>query len=221
MKGKRLEMEAAHEVTHAKALKRELAWVNQPAKARQAKSKARVKRYEALLDQNMLEKYRPGSIVIPPGPRLGEVVLSVENLSHSFGAKVLFQKASFVIPPGAIVGIVGPNGSGKTTLFRIITGEIPPDAGKVEFGSTAKLGYITQARDTLSENLSVFDEISEGFPTIPFGNTTIDARAFVASVSVLFSAVRFTNFVVLFLRYRPIEGCGTLKWRREESSSFG
>jgi len=116
-KAKRLELETAQEAHYAKALKKELQWVNQPAKARQAKSKARVKRYEDMLNRNMTEKYRAGSIVIPPGPRLGDVVLSVENLRKSFGEKLLFENVNFVIPPGSIVGIVGPNGSGKTTLY--------------------------------------------------------------------------------------------------------
>mmetsp|Transcript_38199 Transcript_38199/g.65515 ORF Transcript_38199/g.65515 Transcript_38199/m.65515 type:complete len:621 (-) Transcript_38199:29-1891(-) len=180
-KAKRLEMEASKDAAFSKALKKELQWINQPAKARQAKNKARVKRYEEMLEKNKTEKYKPGNIVIPPGPRLGGVVLSVENLSKNFGNRTLFKDVSFVIAPGSIVGIVGPNGSGKTTLFRIITGEIPPDNGEVTFGSTAKLGYITQTRDTLAENATVYEEISEGHPAIPFGDTTLDSRTYVAS----------------------------------------
>jgi len=115
-KAKRLEMEASKDAAFSKALKKELQWINQPAKARQAKNKARVKRYEEMLEKNKTEKYKPGNIVIPPGPRLGGVVLSVENLSKNFGNRTLFKDVSFVIAPGSIVGIVGPNGSGKTTL---------------------------------------------------------------------------------------------------------
>jgi len=179
-KARRLELQANKEAAFQRLLKRELQWINSPAKARQAKNKARIARYEEMLDRNKREKFTPGTIIIPPGPRLGKVVISVKNLSKSYNGRTLFENVSFLIPPGSVVGIVGPNGSGKSTLFRILTGEETPDEGHVEFGSTVRLGYITQNRDALEPGSTVFEEISEGMSSIPVGDQMLDARSYVA-----------------------------------------
>jgi len=180
-KARRLELEANKESALAKTISDEAKWVQQPAKARQAKGKARMNRYEEMLESAGREKYRAGSISIPPGPRLGKVVLSVENLSKAIKGRTLFSDVTFNVVPGSVVGIVGPNGSGKSTLFRILTGELQPDKGKIEFGKTVKLGYMTQGRDALDPKKTIYEEIAEGCDTVVCGANTIDMRLFVAS----------------------------------------
>jgi ATPase subunit of ABC transporter with duplicated ATPase domains len=149
-------------------------------KARQSKSKARVQAYENLLAEESNTKIDDVEIQIPPGPRLGDVVINAEGLTKSFGDKVLIDDTSFVIPPGAIVGVVGPNGAGKTTLFRMITGQEKPDKGIITVGSTVKLGYVDQSRSSLDPNKSIFDEISAGSEVLLIGKKEVPSRQYVS-----------------------------------------
>ena len=177
-KAKRLEQEAREDKARQKTLSRELEWVRQGAKARQAKSKARLQRYEEMASQSEREQVGKAQIIIPNGPRLGGKVIEVENLSKGFGDKMLIEGLSFALPPGGIVGVIGPNGAGKSTLFRMLTGQEQPDAGSVEFGDTVKLSYVDQSRDALDSNKTVWEEISDGLDIITLGDAEINSRAY-------------------------------------------
>ncbi|GGL98148.1 energy-dependent translational throttle protein EttA [Pseudooceanicola nanhaiensis] len=177
-KAKRLEQEAREDKAKQKTLARELEWMRQGAKARQAKQKARISRYNDLADQSERERVGKAQIVIPNGPRLGGKVIEVENLRKAMGDKLLIENLSFSIPPGAIVGVIGPNGAGKTTLFRMLTGQEKPDEGTVEFGDTVKLSYVDQSRDDLNPNDNVWEAISDGQDIIAIGDAEVNSRAY-------------------------------------------
>ncbi|MEQ9138178.1 MAG: energy-dependent translational throttle protein EttA [Thalassobaculum sp.] len=178
-KQKRLEQEGRTEVARMRTLNQELEWIRQSPRARQAKSKARINAYEDLLAQNQEKASDTAQIVIPAGPRLGDVVLEADHLSKAFGDRLLIDDLSFKLPPGGIVGVIGPNGAGKTTLFRIITGQEKPDGGSFRVGETVKLGYVDQSRDTLRANKTVFEEISDGQDEIDLGRRKMASRAYV------------------------------------------
>ncbi|MGB0682621.1 MAG: energy-dependent translational throttle protein EttA [Magnetovibrionaceae bacterium] len=179
-KQKRLAQEEKEESARQRVLKSELEWIRQSPKARQAKSKARVSAYENLLNKDMGQKITSAQIVIPPAPRLGDLVIEVEGLKKGFGDRLLVENLSFKIPPGAIVGIIGPNGAGKTTLFRMLTGQDEPDGGTVRLGDTVQLGYVDQSRDDLDANKTVWEEISGGQDEIELGKRSMQSRAYVA-----------------------------------------
>lgn len=180
-KAKRLEIEKNQEEAKQRTLKRELEWIRSSPKARQAKSKARIQAYERLAEEAGREQINHAQIQIPPGPRLGNVVLEVENLTKGFGDKLLIENLSFKLPPGGIVGVIGPNGAGKTTLFRMITGQEKPDAGTIRLGDTVKLGYVDQSRHALDPNKTVWEEISEGLDEIDLGKRKMPSRAYVGA----------------------------------------
>lgn len=163
-----------------KTLARELEWINAAPRARQAKSKARITAYEQLLGQNADRAERDLEIFIPPGPRLGDIVVRAEHVSKAYGDKLLYEDLNFDLPAGGIVGIVGPNGAGKTTLFRMLTGQEKPDGGTLTIGSTVQLGYVDQSRATLNPEHTVWEEISGGDEIIQLGNRQINSRAYVA-----------------------------------------
>ena len=175
----RLASEEKQESARQKALQRELDWVRQSPRARQAKSKARLARYEAMLAQDQREKEKEIEIFIPPGPRLGDRVVVADNISKSFGDKLLFSNVSFSLPPGGIVGIIGPNGAGKTTLFRLITGQEKVDAGSIRVGDSVKLAYVEQTRDSLVDEDSVWQAISGGQDLLKLGPVSVNSRSFV------------------------------------------
>ncbi|HEX5243805.1 MAG TPA: energy-dependent translational throttle protein EttA [Tepidisphaeraceae bacterium] len=175
----RLASEEKQESARQKALQRELDWVRQSPRARQAKSKARLARYEAMLAQDQREKEKEIEIFIPPGPRLGDRVVVADNISKSFGDKLLFSNVSFSLPPGGIVGIIGPNGAGKTTLFRLITGQEKVDAGSIRVGDSVKLAYVEQMRDSLVDEDSVWQAISGGQDLLKLGPVSVNSRSFV------------------------------------------
>ncbi|MGH1424253.1 MAG: energy-dependent translational throttle protein EttA [Pseudooceanicola sp.] len=177
-KAKRLEQEAREDKAKQKTLSRELDWIRQGAKARQAKQKARINAYNELADQSEREKVGKAQIVIPNGPRLGGKVIEVENLKKAMGDKLLIEDLTFSIPPGAIVGVIGPNGAGKTTLFRMLTGQEQPDGGSVEFGDTVKLSYVDQSRDDLKPDDNVWQAISDGQDIIAIGDAEVNSRAY-------------------------------------------
>ncbi len=179
-KEKRLEIEQNAEDKRQKTLKEELEWVRSSPKARQAKSKARITAYEELLKKSNEKVPDVAQIVIPAGPRLGDLVLKADNLRKAFGDKLLFDNLSFNLPAGGIVGVIGPNGAGKTTLMRIITGQETPDAGTFRVGETVKLGYVDQSRDSLNDNNTVWQEISGGNDMLTLGKREISSRAYVA-----------------------------------------
>ncbi|NVK17282.1 MAG: energy-dependent translational throttle protein EttA [Methylocystaceae bacterium] len=179
-KQKRLQQEAKEEANRQKTLAHEMEWIKQSPKARQAKSKARINSYEELLNKDMKEQIGSAQIVIPPGPRLGNVVIKAEGVSKGFEDKLLYENLEFNLPAGGIVGIIGPNGAGKTTLFRMITGQETPDSGTFTVGETVKLGYIDQSRDSLDDNKTVWDEISDGLDVIELGNGSLQSRAYVS-----------------------------------------
>jgi ATP-binding cassette ChvD family protein len=180
-KRKRLEQEEREEVARQRTLAREAEWIGQSPRARQAKQKARVTAYEELLAQ--AQERAPGSaqIIIPAGPRLGDLVIEAEHLAKGYGDRLLIEDLSFRLPPGGIVGVIGPNGAGKTTLFRMIMGQEKPDSGTIRIGDTVVLGYVDQSRDSLDPNKSVFEEITGGVDVIPIGKRSMQARAYVAS----------------------------------------
>ncbi|MFO1050246.1 MAG: energy-dependent translational throttle protein EttA [Geminicoccaceae bacterium] len=180
-KRKRLEQEEREERGRQRTLAREQEWIGQSPQARRAKSKARISAYEDLLAQAGERAPESGQIVIPPGPRLGDLVIEAEGLTKGFGDQLLIENLSFKLPPGGIVGIIGPNGAGKTTLFRMIVGQERPDAGSITVGDTVKLGYVDQSRDSLAANKSVFEEISGGQELIEVGKRTLPARAYVGA----------------------------------------
>jgi ATP-binding cassette ChvD family protein len=180
-KSKRLAAEEKSEGKRQKTLERELEWIRMNPKARQAKSKARVAAYEKLVAEDRPEKIEEMEIYIPGGPRLGQKVIEVENISKSFGDKVLFENLSFKITPGSIVGVIGGNGAGKTTLMNILTGKEKPDSGSVTIGDTVKLAYVDQNRETLDPEKSVWEVISDGKnETILLGNREVSSRAYCA-----------------------------------------
>ncbi len=180
-KQKRLELEGKQEESRQRTLKNELEWVKQTPKARQSKGKARVRAYEELLAKQQDRVMSSAQILIPPAPRLGELVLKVENLKKSFGKNILFENLNFNIPPGAIVGIIGSNGAGKTTLFNLISGIEKSDSGLIKIGETVKLGYIDQSRDALNNDSTVWEEISDGESEIDLGKRKIQSRAYVGA----------------------------------------
>jgi len=179
-KAKREDIEAKSESSRDRTLARELEWIRQGAKARQAKSKARINAYEALLAQQNEKGVDTAQIYIPAGPRLGELVIEAKDLTKGFGDKLLIDDLSFKLPPGGIVGVIGPNGAGKTTLFRMITGGDKPDDGTFRVGDTVKLGYIDQSRDNLNDKKTVWEEISDGHDEIELGKRKMPSRAYVA-----------------------------------------
>ena len=178
-KAKRLEVEKNQEEAKQRTLKRELEWIRSSPKARQAKSKARIQAYERLAEEAGREQISNAQIQIPPGPRLGSVVLEAEGLTKGFGDRLLIENLSFKLPPGGIVGVIGPNGAGKTTLFRMITGQEQPDAGTIRLGDTVKLGYVDQSRHALDPNKTVWEEISDGKDVVQLGKREVPSRAYV------------------------------------------
>jgi len=180
-KRKRLADEEKQESARQRTLARELEWVQASPRARQAKSKARIESYERLLAESPDERERELEISIPPGPRLGDVVIEANKLRKGYGDRLLFDDLTFALPRGGIVGIIGPNGAGKTTLFRLITGEEKADGGTLVIGETVKLGYVSQSRDALDPKKNVWEEIAEGQENIQIGSRTRNARAYVAS----------------------------------------
>jgi ATP-binding cassette ChvD family protein len=163
-----------------KALQRELEWINMAPKGRHAKSKARIAAYERLLSEGQDQRERELEIYIPPGPRLGDLVIRATNVTKAYGDKLLYDNLSFDVPPGAIVGIVGPNGAGKTTLFRMIVGQEKPDGGTLEVGASVKLGYVDQSREVLDPKQTVWEAISEGNEQIMLGGRQVNSRAYCA-----------------------------------------
>jgi ATP-binding cassette ChvD family protein len=178
-KEKRLALEEREREALRKTLERELEWVRQNPKARQAKSKARMARYEELASKEFQERNETNEIYIPPGERLGDLVIEAKNLRKAYGERLLIDDLSFSLPKGGIVGIIGPNGAGKTTLFRMLTGGEAPDAGEVRLGPSVKLAYVDQSRHSLDDRKSVFDEISGGQDIIRVGNYETAARGYV------------------------------------------
>jgi len=179
-KAKRLAQEEKTETKRQKTLERELEWSKMAPKARQAKSKARLSNYEKLASEETKEREERLELFIPPGPRLGNVVIEANNVTKAFGDKVLFDNLNFSLPPAGIVGIIGPNGAGKTTLFRLITGQDQPDNGTFKVGETVKLGYVDQSHDDLDPNKSVWENVTGGLENIPLGNRVINSRAYVS-----------------------------------------
>ncbi|MBI4851316.1 MAG: energy-dependent translational throttle protein EttA [Acidobacteria bacterium] len=179
-KQNRLKQEEKTESQRQKTLERELEWIRMAPKARQAKSKARIKAYENLLSQETEKHAQELEIYIPPGPRLGKVVIEAENISKGYGEKLLIDNLSFALPPGGIVGVIGGNGAGKTTLFRMITNQETPDKGTIRIGETVKLGYVDQSRDSLNAEKSIWEEISGEMDSINLGNRLVNSRAYVA-----------------------------------------
>jgi energy-dependent translational throttle protein EttA len=175
----RLEKEEKAESKRRKSLEHELEWIRMSPKARQSKGKARLNRYEELVNQKQDEQAADLEIYIPPGPRLGDVVVEAQGLSKAYGDKVLYENVNFSLPKGGIVGVIGPNGAGKTTMFRMIIGKEKPDAGTIKIGETVKLGYVDQDR-SLDPSKSVYDIISEGQETIMLGKAEVNARAYCA-----------------------------------------
>ncbi|MGD9508813.1 MAG: energy-dependent translational throttle protein EttA [Geminicoccaceae bacterium] len=180
-KRKRLEQEEREERGRQRTLAREQEWIGQSPQARRAKSKARISAYEDLLAQASERAPETGQIVIPAGPRLGDLVVEADGLTKGFADRLLIDNLSFKLPPGGIVGIIGPNGAGKTTLFRMIVGQEQPDAGSIRVGDTVRLGYVDQSRDALAANKTVFEEISGGVEQIEVGKRTLPARAYVGA----------------------------------------
>lgn len=180
-KAKRLEQEAREDKSKQQTLQRELDWMRQGAKARQAKSKARINAYNDLAAQSEREKLTRAQIVIPNGPRLGNKVIEVEGISKHYGDKQLVEGLSFDLPPGGIVGVIGPNGAGKSTLFKMLTGQEQPDEGSVSYGDTVKLSYVDQSRDDLKDNETVWEAISGGAEIIELGDAQVNSRAYCSS----------------------------------------
>jgi len=180
-KEKRVRTEQSESEARQRAMARELEWVRSSAKARQAKSKARLAAYEKMATEQEREKQSSATIQIPPGPRLGNVVIEVDGLEKEYGDKVLFKGLSFKLPPNGIVGVIGPNGAGKSTLFKLITGQETPDGGKIRLGDTVKLAYVDQSRDALDPTKTVWQSISGGLDVIKVGNRELVSRSYVGS----------------------------------------
>ena len=179
-KEQRLAIEAKQESARLKAMQQELEWVRSNPQARQAKSKARLARFEELESQEFQKRNETNEIYIPPGPHLGDVVIEAEGLRKSFGEKLLFDGLTFRLPRGGIVGILGPNGAGKTTLFRMLAGQEKPDAGKLRIGDTVQIAYVDQSRDTLNAEKTVWEELSDGLDVITVGSYTTSSRGYAA-----------------------------------------
>ena len=179
-KSNRLEMEKKQEGAHAKAMKTELEWVRSNAKGRHAKSKSRLSRYEEMSSKEYQKRNETNELFVPPGPRLGELVVEAKNVSKSFGDKVLFENLSFNLPRGGIVGIIGANGAGKTTLFRMIAGEEKPDGGELRLGETVQISYVDQSRDSLDDNKTVWQEIADEHDIMTVGDFELNSRAYVS-----------------------------------------
>ena len=180
-KAKRLAQEAREDKAKQKTLERELEWMQQVQKARQAKSKARIAAYNDLASQSEREKITRAQIVIPNGPRLGSKVIEVEGLSKHYGDKQLIENLEFSLPPGGIVGVIGPNGAGKSTLFKMLTGQEQPDSGSVSYGDTVQLSYVDQSRDDLNDGDTVWEAISGGAEIIELGDAQVNSRAYCSS----------------------------------------
>jgi sulfate-transporting ATPase len=176
----RLRQEEKAESERQKTLARELEWIRMSPRGRHAKSKARINSYEALLSQESEKGAKDLEIYIPPGPRLGNVVIEVDRVSKAYGDRLLVEDMSFAVPPGAIVGMIGPNGAGKTTLFRMITGQETPDSGTIRIGETANLAYVDQSRDVLDADKNIWEVISGGDDTVQLGSRQVNSRAYVA-----------------------------------------
>lgn len=179
-KKNRLQQEEKVESERQKTLQRELEWISMSPKGRHAKAKARINSYEALLRQDIEKSSRDLEIYIPPGPRLGNVVIETENVTKSYGDQVLVDGMSFALPPGGIIGVIGPNGAGKTTLFRMITGQEKPDSGTIRIGDTVKLAYVDQSREALNPDKTIWEVISDEQDSIQLGKKLINSRAYVA-----------------------------------------
>ncbi|OFZ13425.1 MAG: energy-dependent translational throttle protein EttA [Bdellovibrionales bacterium RBG_16_40_8] len=179
-KDKRLQLEEKDREKRAKTLERELEWVRMSPRARQAKSKARLSNYENLLKERGPDQLKDLAIYIPPGPRLGDVVLEAKNIAKAYGDNLLFENVDFVVPKGAIVGVIGPNGAGKSTLFRMITGEEKPDKGDFKVGETVRMSYVDQRREKLNVNNSVWQEISAGHEVLKIGHRELNSRAYIS-----------------------------------------
>jgi len=180
-KAKRMEREAKDDKSKQKTLERELEWMRQGAKARQAKSKARIAAYNEMANQSEREKVGRAQIIIPNGPRLGDKVIEIDNLTKAYGDKLLIEDLSFSLPPGGIVGVIGPNGAGKSTLFKMLTGDEQPDAGSVSYGDTVDLSYVDQSRDALPDDKTVWEVISDGNDIIMLGDAEVNSRAYCSS----------------------------------------
>jgi sulfate-transporting ATPase len=178
-KEQRLELEKRTEASHQKAIRSELEWVRSNPKGRQAKSKARLQRFEELQSQDYQTRNETNEIYIPPGPRLGDSVIDVKTLRKSFGERLLFDNVSFTVPKGSIVGIIGANGMGKSTLFKILMGQEQPDSGEVNVGETVELGYVDQSRDDLDGSKTVWEELSDGLDIIRIGSYEVPSRSYV------------------------------------------
>ena len=179
-KQERLRREERSESQRQKTLERELEWIRMAPRARHAKSKARINSYEEMLRQETEKRSRELEIYIPPGPRLGDVVIEANDVTKAYGDNLLIEGMSFSLPPGGIIGVIGPNGAGKTTLFRMITGQEKSDSGTIRIGETVRLAYVDQSRDTLDANKSIWEEISGGNDTIELGKRQVNSRAYVA-----------------------------------------
>ena len=177
-KAKRLEQEAREDKSRQKAMSRELEWVRQSPRARQAKSKARINAYEEMANQSERELIGNAQIIIPHGPRMGSKVIEVDGISKAYGDNLLINDLSFSLPPGGIVGVIGPNGAGKSTLFRMLTGQEQPDSGSVTFGDTVQLSYVDQSRDALDPKKTVWEEISDGLDIVKLGEAEMNSRAY-------------------------------------------
>jgi len=179
-KQKRLQREEKTETERQKTLQRELEWIRMSPKGRHAKSKARINSYESLLAQESEQRSKDLEIYVPPGPRLGDLVIEADKVGKAYGDRLLMEDLSFSVPPGGIMGIIGPNGAGKTTLFRMITGQEAPDSGTIRIGDTVKLAYVDQSRDVLDPDHTIWESISEGMDLIPLGAREVNSRAYVA-----------------------------------------
>jgi ATP-binding cassette ChvD family protein len=177
-KSQRLAIEEKQEAARQRALKTELEWVRSNPKARQAKSKARLQRFEDLNSREFQARNETNEIYIPPGPRLGEMVIEAEGLKKAFGENLLFENLSFRLPPGGIVGVIGPNGAGKTTLFRMLIGQVEPDAGTIRRGDSVQLAYVDQSRDKLDDDKSVWEEVSDGLDILRVGTYETPSRGY-------------------------------------------
>jgi ATP-binding cassette ChvD family protein len=180
-KRQRLEQEEKADLSRERTLARELEWVQMAPRARQAKSKARLQAYDAMLNESFEKRASALEIAIPPGPRLGDMVVEADDVRKAYGDRVLIEGLSFKLPRGGIVGVVGPNGAGKTTLFRMIVGQEKPDAGTLRIGDTVKPAYVDQSRDALDARRTVWEAISGGSDTITLGGRTVQSRSYVAS----------------------------------------
>ncbi len=180
-KAKRLAQEAREDKAKQKVLEKELEWIRAGAKARQAKSKARIQAYEKMADESVKELVGRAQIIIPHGPRLGSKVIEFENVSKAMGDKQLIENLSFSLPPGGIVGVIGPNGAGKSTLMKMITGQEKPDSGTITLGDTVQLSYVDQSRDALDPNKNVWEEITDALDIVQLGDAEVNSRAYCSS----------------------------------------